>query len=93
MPSVTKHREDFNRFLSVKNMSKEGLEHDHITVNTNMYCEILLQQDNQKFIYESQWQLPIVYVSPEKKNIQPTFNKNIINQNNNSCFKRPLTVK
>ena len=54
MPSVTKHREDFNRFLSVKNMSEEGLEHDHITVNTNMYCEILLQQDNQKFIYESQ---------------------------------------
>ena len=47
MPSVTKHREDFNRFLSVKNMSEEGLEHDHITVNTNMYCEILLQQDNQ----------------------------------------------
>ena len=31
MPSVTKHREDFNRFLSVKNMSEEGLEHDHIT--------------------------------------------------------------
>ena len=67
MPSVTKHREDFNRFLSVKNMSEEGLEHDHITVNTNMYCEILLQQDNQKFIYESQWQLPIEYVSREKK--------------------------
>ena len=75
MPSVTKHLEDFNHFLSVKNMSEEGLEHDHITVNTNMYCEILLQQDNQKFIYESQWQLPIVYVSREKKNIQPTFNK------------------
>ena len=37
MPSVTKYREDFNRFLSVKNMSEEGLEHDHITVNTNNY--------------------------------------------------------
>ena len=47
MPSVTKHRQDFNRFLSVKNMSEEGLEHDHITVNTNMYCEILLQQDTK----------------------------------------------
>ena len=93
MPSVTKHREDFNRFLSVKNMSEEGLEHDHITVNTNMYCEILLQQDNQKFIYESQWQLPIVYVSREKKTFSRPLIKNIINQNNNSCFKRPLTVK
>ena len=93
MPSVTKHREDFNRFLSVKNMSEEGLEHDHITVNTNMYCEILLQQDNLKFIYESQWQLPIVYVSREKKTFSRPLIKNIINQNNNSCFKRPLTVK
>ena len=93
MPSVTKHREDFNRFLSVKNMSEEGLEHDHITVNTNMYCEILLQQDNLKFIYESQWQLPIVYVSREKKTFSRPLIKNIINQNNNSCFKRPLRVK
>ena len=93
MPSVTKHLEDLNHFLSVKNMSEEGLEHDHITVNTNMYCEILLQQDNQKFIYESQWQLPIVYVSREKKTFSRPLIKNIINQNNNSCLKRPLTVK
>ena len=39
MQSVNKHREDFNRFLSVKNMSEEGLERDHITVNTTIYCE------------------------------------------------------
>ena len=26
-------------FLSVKNMLEEGLEHDHVTVNTTIYCE------------------------------------------------------
>ena len=92
MPSVTKHREDFNRFLSVKNMSEEGLEHDHITVNTNMYCEILLQQDtkslfmraNDNYLSSKPW---------KKKTFSRPLIKNIINQNNNSCFKRPLTVK
>ena len=37
-------------FLSVKNMSEEGLERDNIMVNTTIYCEILLQLHNQKFI-------------------------------------------
>ena len=50
MPSITKHRVDFNCFLSLKNMSEEGLERDHIMVNTTIYCEIPLQLDNQKFI-------------------------------------------
>ena len=44
---LTKHRVDFNYFLSVKNMSEEGLEHDHITANTTIYCVIPLQLDNQ----------------------------------------------
>ena len=32
-------------------MSEEGLEHDHITANTTIYCVIPLQLDNQT-IYE-----------------------------------------
>ena len=28
-------------------MSEEGLEHDHITANTTIYCVIPLQLDNQ----------------------------------------------
>ena len=44
---LTKHRVDFDYFLSVKNMSEEGLEHDHITANTTIYCVIPLQLDNQ----------------------------------------------
>ena len=73
MASVTKHLVDFNCFLSVKNMSEKGLGHDHITVNTTIYCEIPLQLENQKFIF-----MPIttIYrVSREKKNIQLNFNK------------------
>ena len=53
MPSVTKHRVVLNCFLSVKNMrmSEEGLERDHITVNTTIYCVIPLQLYIQTFIY------------------------------------------
>ena len=50
--SVPKQLVDFNCFLLVKNMSEKGLERDHITVNTTIYCEIPLQLDNQKFIYK-----------------------------------------
>ena len=40
-------------FLSVKNMLKEGLlEHDHITLNTTVYCVTKQQIDNRKFIHE-----------------------------------------
>ena len=63
--SVTKQLVDFSCFLLVKNMSKKGLERDHITVNTTIYCEILLQLDNQKFIYKP---ITTIYpVSREKK--------------------------
>ena len=43
---------DFNNFLSVKNMLEDGLERDHITVNTTIYCVIEQQLDNHKFIHE-----------------------------------------
>ena len=40
-------------FLSVKNMLEEGLlEHDHITLNTTVYCVTKQQIDNRKFIHE-----------------------------------------
>ena len=53
MPSVTKHRVVFNCFLSVKNihMSEEGLERNHITLNTTIYCAIPLQLYIQTFVY------------------------------------------
>ena len=35
----TKHRMNLSYFLSVKNML-EVLQHDHITVNTTIYCVI-----------------------------------------------------
>lgn len=72
MPFVTKHPVDCNCFLSVKNMSEKGLEHDHITVNTTIYCEIPLQLDNQKFIFMPK--TTIYCLSREKKNIQLNFN-------------------
>ena len=73
MPSVTKHLVDFKCFLSVKNMSEKGLERDHITVTTTIYCEIPLQLDSQKFIFKP---ITTIYrVSRERKNIQLTFNK------------------
>ena len=63
--SVTKQLVDFSCFLLVKNMSEKGLEREHITVNTTIYCEILLQLDNQKFIYKP---ITTIYlVSREKK--------------------------
>ena len=64
--TVTKQLVDFNCFLLVKNMSEKGLERDHITVNTTIYCEIQwLQLDNQKFIYKP---ITTIYrVSREKK--------------------------
>ena len=43
---------DFNNFLSVKNMLEDGLERDHITVNTTIYCVIEQQLDNHRFIHE-----------------------------------------
>ena len=44
---------NFNYFLSVKNMLEEGLlEHDHITLNTTIYCVTKQQTDNWNFIYE-----------------------------------------
>ena len=41
MPSVTKHGVDFNRFLSVKSVSEEGLERNHIAVYTTIHCDIV----------------------------------------------------
>ena len=46
-------------------MSEEGLERDHITVNTAIYCVIPLQLYLQKFIYEPM--TTIYRVSREKK--------------------------
>ena len=45
---------NFNYFVSVKNMLEEGLlEHDHVTLNTTIYCVTKqLQIDNQKFVHE-----------------------------------------
>ena len=71
--TVTKQLVDFSCFLLVKNMSEKGLEREHITVNTTIYCEILLQLDNQKFIDKP---ITTIYrVSREKKRIQPSFDK------------------
>ena len=71
--TVTKQLVDFNCFLLIKNMSEKGLEREHITVNTTIYCEILLQLDNQKFIDKP---ITTIYrVSREKKRIQPSFDK------------------
>ena len=33
-------------------MLEDGLERDHITVNTTIYCVIEQQLDNRKFIHE-----------------------------------------
>ena len=44
---------NFNYFLSVKSMLEEGLlEHDHITLNTTIYCVTKQQIDNRKFVHE-----------------------------------------
>ena len=44
---------NFNYFLSVKDMLEEGLlEHDHITLNTTMYCVRKQLIDNQQIIHE-----------------------------------------
>ena len=44
---------NFNYFLSVKNMLKEGLlERDHVTLNTTMYCVTKQLIDNRKTIHE-----------------------------------------
>ena len=40
--------ENFNYFLSVKNMLEEGLlEFDHITLNTTIYCVTKQQIENR----------------------------------------------
>ena len=63
--TVTKQLVDFSCFLLVTNMSEKGLEREHITVNTTIYCEILLQLDNQEFIDKP---ITTIYrVSREKK--------------------------
>ena len=42
-----------NYFFSVKKMLEEGLlEHDHITLNTTIYCVTKQLIDNWNFIYE-----------------------------------------
>ena len=44
---------NFNYFFSVKKMLEEGLlEHDHITLNTTIYCVTKQLIDNWNFIYE-----------------------------------------
>ena len=73
--SVTKQLVDFRCFLLVKNMSEKDLERDHITVNTTIYCEILLQLDNQKFIYKPITTIYRVSREKKKKRIQPSFDK------------------
>ena len=47
-------QEKFSYFLSVENMSEEGLlEHDHInTLNTTIYCVTRKQVDKRNFIHE-----------------------------------------
>ena len=63
-------------------MLQEGLQHDHIAVNTTIYCVIQPRVDNQRFIYEPM--TTICGVSREKK-IQPTVN-------NRSSVKRVIFV-
>ena len=47
-------QEKFSYFLSVENMSEEGLlEHDHITLNTTIYCVTRQQVDKRNFIHET----------------------------------------
>ena len=41
MPSVTKHGVDFICFLSVKSISEEGLERNHIAMYTTINCDIV----------------------------------------------------
>ena len=47
-------------------MSEEGLEREHITVNTTIYCVLPLQLYPQKFIYKPM--TTIYRVSRGKKN-------------------------
>ena len=48
---------NFNYFLSVKNMLEEGLlEHDHITLNTPIYCVTKQQIDNWNKLSCKPWQ-------------------------------------
>ena len=63
-------------------MLQEGLQHDHIAVNTTILCVIQPRVDNQRFIYEPM--TTICGVSREK-NIQPTVN-------NRSSVKRVIFV-
>ena len=47
-------QEKFSCFLSVENMSEEGLlEHDHITLNTTIYCVTRQQVDKRNFIHKT----------------------------------------
>ena len=53
-------------------MSEEGLEREHITVNTTIYCVIPLQLYPQKFIYKP---MTTIYRVSRGKKIQPTDNE------------------
>ena len=53
-------------------MSEGGLEREHITVNTTIYCVIPLQLYPQKFIYKP---MTTIYRVSRGKKIQPTDNE------------------
>ena len=80
---------NFIYFLVVKNMLEEGLlEHDHITLNTIIYCVTKQQTDNQKFIHGRMITCYINYrASREKKHSAD------IDENNDFCFETPIISK
>ena len=60
-------------------MLEEGLlEHDHITLNTIIYCVTKQQTDNQKFIHGRMITCYINYRASRKKSTQPTSMKTMI---------------
>ena len=70
-------------------MLEEGLlEHDHITLNTIIYCVTKQQTDNQKFIHGRMITCYINYrASREKKHSAD------IDENNDFCFETPIISK
>ena len=70
-------------------MLEEGLlEHDHITLNTIIYCVTKQQTDNQKFIQGRMITCYINYhASREKKHSAD------IDENNEFCFETPIISK
>ena len=53
-------------------MSEEGLERNHITLNTTIYCAIPLQLYIQTFVYV---RMTTIYRVSRAKKIKPTVNK------------------